>query len=111
MGLITGKSGRISVWKVGCILVVMAGITVWFCSGPRGLFKLIRLRQEVQGLRQEMVKTNSENAAIQDTIQALESSDPTAIEREARNQGMIRPGETVYRVEPQTGGHSEKVGK
>ena len=108
MGLITGKSGRISIWKVGCIVVVLAGITVWFCSGQRGLFKLIRLRQEVQGLHQEMVKTTSENEAIQDTIQALESSDPTAIEREARNQGMIRPGETVYRVEPQPSEHRKK---
>jgi cell division protein FtsB len=108
MSLITGKSGKISIWKVGIVLVVVAGITVWFCSGQRGLFKLMRLRQEVSGLRQEMVKTSSENAAIQDTIQALESSDPTAVEREARNQGMIRPGETVYRVEPQAAGQGKK---
>jgi cell division protein FtsB len=108
MGFITGKNGRISMWKLGCIVAVLIGITVWFCSGPRGLFKLMRLRHDVQGLQQEIGKTSSENAAIQDTIQALESQDPTAIEREARNQGMIRPGETVYRVEPQAAGQGKK---
>jgi cell division protein FtsB len=108
MGFLTAKTGRISVWKLGCFLAVIVGITIWFCTGPRGLFRLIRLRREVQGLRQEMVKTTSENAAAQDTIQALESQDPLAIEREARNQGMIKSGETVYRVVPQPTEHRKE---
>ena len=44
----------------------------------------------------------TENIAIADTIQALESGDPVALELEARKLGMIKPGETVYRVVPES---------
>ena len=100
MRLLQKKNGKIDPWKLGAIAVIVAVILVPFCTGSRGLFTLIRLHRDVNQLEQDIVTTSNENAAIADTITALESGDPEALEREARNLGMIKPGETVYRVVP-----------
>jgi cell division protein FtsB len=100
MSLIRRKDGRIHPWKVAGIIVIALAILVPFCTGSRGLFTLIRLHREVGRMKQDIVTTTQENATIQDTIKALESEDPEALEREARNLGMIKPGETVYKVVP-----------
>jgi cell division protein FtsB len=92
MNLIRRKDGRIHPWKVAAIIGIALVILVPFCTGSRGLFTLIRLHREVGHMKQDIVTTTQENAAIEDTIKALE--------REARKLGMIKPGETVYKVVP-----------
>jgi cell division protein FtsB len=100
MRILTGKNGRVSWWRIGVLAALAAVILVPFCTGSRGLFTVIRLSRDVGQLRQDIVETAEENAAIEDTIEALDSGDPVALELEARKLGMIKPGETVYRVVP-----------
>ncbi len=101
MRILKGKNGKIQPWRVGVVVLVIAGILIPFCTGSRGLFTLIRLYRDVNRMEQEQKQTAQENIAIADTIQALESGDPVALEYEARKLGMIKPGETVYRVVPE----------
>ena len=101
MRLLKGKDGKIHPGKLGLLIVVIAAILIPFCTGSRGFFTLIRLHRDVNHLQQDIVATTSENAAIRDTIKALEEKDPVAVEREARNLGMIKEGETVYKVVPE----------
>jgi len=86
--------------KLVLLIGVIVAIVVPFCTGPKGLLTLLRLRGDVDHLRQEIAVTTTENAAINDSIRALETEDPETLEREARKLGMIKPGETVYKVVP-----------
>ena len=101
MRILRGKNGKIQPWRVGVAVLVILVILIPFCTGSRGLFTLIRLYRDVNHMEQEVEQTTQENIAIADTIQALESGDPVALEYEARKLGMIKPGETVYRVVPE----------
>ena len=102
MRILRGKDGNIQSWRVGVAILVIAGFLIPFCTGSRGFFTLIRLYRDVNRMEQELEQTTQENVAIADTIQALESGDPVALELEARKLGMIKPGETVYRVVPES---------
>lgn len=102
MRILRSKDGKIQPWRVGVAVLVIAGILIPFCTGSRGLFTLIRLYRDVNRMEQKMEQTTQENIAITDTIQALESGDPVALELEARKLGMIKPGETIYRVVPES---------
>jgi cell division protein FtsB len=101
MRILRGKDGNIQPWRVGIAILVILVILIPFCTGSRGLFTLIRLYRDVNRMEQELDRTTQENVAIADTIQALESGDPVALEYEARKLGMVKPGETVYRVVPE----------
>jgi len=100
MRLLRGKNGKIHPVKLVLMIGAIVAIVVPFCTGPKGLLTLLHLRRDVDQLRQEIATTNRENAAIGDSIKALDTEDPETLEREARNLGMIKPGETVYKVVP-----------
>lgn len=69
--------------------------------GAKGFLAMRRSQQEVQRLREEITRINSENQNTADHVKALKT-DPKLIERIAREQmGLARPGERVYRISPQ----------
>lgn len=68
--------------------------------GPNGMMVYRAKRAEYQRLQQEIEREQAENQRLRHQVERLQS-DPTAIEKEAREQlGWVRPGETVL-VEPQ----------
>ncbi len=75
------------------LLVFMNGI-----FGEKGYLATRRARAEAEKLREEIQKLNEENRRLADDVHALKT-DPTAVERVAREQmGLARPGELVFRL-------------
>ena len=100
MRLLRGKNGKIHPLKLAVLIAAVLVVFVPFCTGPRGLFTLIRLHRDVSVMQTDIEQTAQENTAIRDSINALEKEDPMALEKEARDLGMIKDGETVYKVVP-----------
>ena len=78
--------------------VVVAGILILatnLLAGERGLPALLQSRRDAARLTAQIAALRVQNAALEDRVRAL-TSDPTAIERVARETlGLIRPGEIV----------------
>ncbi len=67
---------------------------------PSGLRKHLRLREDVRRIGEENRRLAEENARLAREARALRS-DPAALERAAREElRFIRPGEMVYRLDP-----------
>lgn len=82
-------------WGLGIVLVAWIA---FFDS--HSVLKRIQWRMEYEDLRAENERLREEITRVRDSIQAIESDE--MIERIAREQyGMSRPGETVYRIQPQ----------
>lgn len=63
--------------------------------GDRGFIELLKARQELQILEQEIAEIKANNQQILEEIRALKTS-PFAVERLAREQlGMVKPDEIV----------------
>lgn len=74
---------------------IVAGYVLF---GDFGIVQHVRLRLQKSELEEKIRRADEETRRLQAELKALES-DPRAIERVAREQhGMIRDGETVYRV-------------
>jgi cell division protein FtsB len=81
--------------------VLAAGILVWVAFfDSHSLWQRYRWHQELETLRHE-------NAELQQEIERLQTQldrplSDSLVERIARQQyGMKRPGETIYRIEPE----------
>jgi cell division protein FtsB len=82
-----------------CVLA-MTGLGVGSLFGDRGILQLLRQRQRVEALLQEIEELRAENQRIAAAVAALRT-DPRAIERLAREElDLARPGETVFLVRP-----------
>jgi cell division protein FtsB len=80
------------------LLVVGAPILLYVFFGPRGVLKRIQLQQEKTVLEEQIRAAEAEQRALQAQSKALEG-DRAAIEKVAREKyGMLKEGETVYRV-------------
>lgn len=76
-----------------CAVLAMAGRAL---IGDRGLFEVWRKKGAHRQLAAEVRTLREENVALKREIQALRS-DPTAIERIAREElGFSRPGELTF---------------
>lgn len=91
-------------WPALVLLLVLFGwlqYRLWFGSGGQ---------REVQALRQQVQRQARDNAGLRQRNEALAAevedlkSGAAAVEERARSElGMIKPGETFYRVvEPET---------
>jgi cell division protein FtsB len=84
------------------LLVLIALLQLKYWAGPGGV-------REVEALRARVAEQKKENAALLERNEALEAevedlrAGKSALEERARAElGMIKPGETFYRViEPQ----------
>ena len=78
------------------ILVPLLGFVLF---SKRGIIARVGLEMEKQTMPAEIAQVRQQQDSLRIIIQRLQS-DTTLIEKLAREKyGMVRPGETVYRVE------------
>lgn len=78
------------------ILVPLLGFVLF---SKRGVIARVGLEMEKQAMQAEIAQVRQQQDSLRTIIQRLQS-DTTLIEKLAREKyGMVRPGETVYRVE------------
>lgn len=78
------------------ILVPLLGFVLF---SKRGIIARVGLEVEKQAMQEEIAQVRQQQDSLRTIIQRLQS-DTTLIEKLAREKyGMVRPGETVYRVE------------
>jgi cell division protein FtsB len=76
------------------LLAVLIGYRVVF--GANGMKVWQAKRAEVQTLQQDIAHAQAEHEDLQRHVQALQRSDASAVEKEAREQlGYVKPGEVV----------------
>jgi len=74
---------------IGCVIVVDALV------GDRGLFAMLRAREQYRTLEQSLAQARATNAALKDEARRYRE-DPATIEDAARRDlGMIKEGEKV----------------
>ena len=84
------------------LLVIGAPIVLYVFLGPRGVVKRIQLQRETTSLEAQIRDAEAEQRALQARSKALDG-DKAAIEKVAREKyGMVKEGETVYRVNRKT---------
>lgn len=82
------------------ILVVVAMVGFAAEGGEYGTIDLLKLKAQVRGERESIVRLRTEVDSLTRLERALKS-DPATQERVAREVfGMIRPGEILYQVVP-----------
>jgi cell division protein FtsB len=78
------------------VIVLAGSLFVHVVFGANGMVIYKRKRVELETLRQQVDRVQSENQRYTEQIQGLKS-DQKAIEKEAREQlGYAKPGEVVY---------------
>ncbi|MFN0156474.1 MAG: FtsB family cell division protein [Bacteroidota bacterium] len=84
--------------RVVISLVLGVPILLFVLFGSRGIVQRFRLQNQKTEIEQKIVEAEAENRRLQAESKALDS-DKKAIEKVAREKyGVIRKGETVYKV-------------
>jgi cell division protein FtsB len=66
--------------------------------GTHGFIAMRRTQKEIEEIRLQIGKINTENKSLTDQVNSLKT-DPRAIERIAREEmGLARPGELIYKL-------------
>ena len=66
--------------------------------GPHGFIAMRRTQKEIDDIRTQIGRINTENKSLTDQVNALKT-DPKAIERIAREEmGLARPGEMIFKL-------------
>ena len=92
-----------AIWPVLLLLLVLLGwlqYRLWFGSG--GQREVEALRQQVRQQAHDTAGLKQRNEALAAEVEDLKSGEAAVEERARSELGMIKPGETFYRVvEPQ----------
>lgn len=80
--------------------LILAALALDGIFGPHGFIATYRLRLQVQQVQRKTEHLNRENQEFAKQAQQLKS-DPSAIERVARQQmGLVKPGQLVFKLPP-----------
>lgn len=66
--------------------------------GETGLVGMMRTSEETRVLSTSVRRTIEENARLKLKIERLQANDPAMLEDLARELGMIKPGEKVFKI-------------
>ena len=81
---------------ISLLVIIPAILFVTF--GSRGILKRVSLESDKAAAQKNLEQANEDQRQLQELSKALDK-DPKAIEKVAREKyGMIREGETVYKV-------------
>jgi cell division protein FtsB len=70
--------------------------------GAHGVLAMRRTQKEALQIRQEIQRLDEENRKLRDRVKALKT-DPSAIEGIARDMGLARPGEFIFKLPAKPG--------
>jgi cell division protein FtsB len=85
-------------WPVLALLLILLALQAKLWLGEGGWREAKALQQTVDEQRAENAKLQQRNDALSAEVEDLKSGE-TAVEERARSElGMIKPGETFYRV-------------
>ena len=78
-----------------------AALVLFAVADPRGVRRVLALRQQAAAQEQQNQKLRAANLQLQAQVRALGPPvDPQALEREARGQlGWVKPGELLFKFE------------
>ena len=98
--LIRRPKGRTQELRASRFLWIAAGAAIWGLAysifGATGLVGVYRTEAEVEVLEGKVAAARAVNESLQVRVEALRS-DPTEIEREARERlGLVKEGDRVY---------------
>ena len=86
------------------ILAILAGLlfTPWFVFGRSGVWDSWRLQKKECAQTEKIRLLEVRKQRLESCLAALKKGDEQALERAAREQDFVGPGETIYeiRVEP-----------
>jgi cell division protein FtsB len=87
-------------WGSSIFVLALLALVVHDLFGSHGLLAMLRSRNDLQRLRQEISQINDDNRRLTEEIHSLRS-DPRLIERIARDEmGLSRPGELIFKMPP-----------
>ena len=85
-------------WPVLFLLAVLVALQSKLWLGERGLPDARDLRQTVEQQRRENARLQQRNDALSAEVEDLKSGEAAVEERARSELGMVKPGETFYRV-------------
>jgi cell division protein FtsB len=85
-------------WPVLALLLILAALQAKLWLGDGGLPDARALRQNVDQQRAENRKLQERNDALTAEVEDLKSGEAAVEERARSELGMVKPGETFYRV-------------
>ena len=83
-------------WAPVVAVLLILGLIVAIAAEPAR--QLMAQRDRINGMSSELDELTTTNQALEDRIDRLQ--DPDYLEQEAREVGLVRPGETAYVVMP-----------
>lgn len=83
---------------MAALLVLLASLQAKLWFGERGWHDAQSLRQTVDKQRAENARLQQRNDALSAEVEDLKSGEDAVEERARSELGMIKPGETFYRV-------------
>jgi cell division protein FtsB len=90
-------------WPVLALLLILLGLQAKLWWGDGGWREAKALQQKVNQQRAENEKLKQRNDALTAEVEDLKSGEAAVEERARSELGMVKPGETFYRVvEPRT---------
>src|SRR5258707_4399332 len=80
------------------LVLMLLALLVHDIFGAHGFIAMRRSQKEIEAIREQIGKINSENKSLTEQVNLLKT-DPKAIERIAREEmGLARPGELIYKL-------------
>jgi cell division protein FtsB len=79
-------------------VIIIVPVVSFMVFSNKGLLKRLQLEADKKEMLQKIDQAKVEQKLLEDQVKALDK-DPRAVEKVAREKyGMIKPGETVYKV-------------
>jgi len=80
-------------------IILLLFFVVYIIVNPdNGLFQVLSLKKEYEHLESEKLKLQKDNEELKLRLGRIVDADSFIIESEARQKGMVRDGEEVYRL-------------
>lgn len=86
----------------GVLVLSGVGSTGILLFSPDGVPSLRKRQAELLAQQVQLLKMHRANAQLSDEVRRLAARDPELYEALARQQGLARPGETVYTFRDRT---------
>jgi cell division protein FtsB len=79
------------------VLLTLA-VAAWYVFGPAGVLSSYRLYQQKQAQAAHIRQLEAKRQELSDYYAALKAQDVAALERAAREHGLVAPGEMIYEI-------------